>query len=157
MYSIDGDEMNSVMYKLKDVGGYDVTLQVSYNDTYIGKLLNQRRKRTNGCGDNDVFQIGFEGYFYWFRGGEESVVLNNLDTGAELIISNELEDVCRNFRFGFIDKDNTWKGLSKSSLYIDFLESEAQGLVPGNYSIKINYDLDDGFHESNTFKFEIEE
>lgn len=156
-YGTNANKLTPLEYKYNNDYKRSIRIDVYRPETYIGHFFSQDIYTNTNCGFNKAFRISFEGSFYWLREGPQSVLLTNLDNGTELIMLSTEVDTCNTFSQGIIEKQNSWKGLYHSALHINFLESIDQGLVPGNYSVKIMYNLDDGFHESNTFEFEITE
>lgn len=144
----------------------ELNVTVYRPEAYIGHWFSSDAVIGDRCILN-TFQANFEGFFYWnfVEGYDEKkmgIIIKNLDTDKELILTGATFDSEQCNRFGidnisFADNTTQWNDLVVGKLYVSFLEDESLGFVAGNYSVKITYELADGFHESNTFEFVIEE
>lgn len=159
------NQINEIDYNIQNSGNIlDLTFRVFNSEIALNNTRNQLSEASDNCTGERAYKVSIEGFlfesFYLFDNPHQStVIIKNLDTNAELILSEELQDDCNNYRISRLGVNHhVHNGMAANLLSIEFIEDEAQGLVPGNYSVQVNYSFEDGrFFETNVFEFELEQ
>lgn len=164
-YGTNTNRLNKVYSPLSNGRNFDPNFIVFNSKIALNKVLKQSSITSRKCNTKKAYYINFEGVLYDYTFLQEnkpkkSIIIKNLDNNAELILSDDLADDCNRFYTSRLEtyQGVVHNGLEASSLYVEFIKDESQGLVAGNYSIKANYALENGdYFETNTFEFEITE
>ena len=138
----------------------DYTIKIYYPEITI---FSKGSERNIFCEFKTGYYISLGGLYPSLYEGKHdeskaNLYLKNLDNGKELFFMgiDYSNTACHVFQRRLFTDYTGYNGMNYGTLNIRFLKDEEQGIVAGNYSAKVTYELADGFHESNTFEFVIE-